>query len=44
MRRTHSALAGLVSGPAGRVTAIVIEVAAALAAAARERLRASRSA
>jgi hypothetical protein len=42
--RFEGALAGVVSGPAGRVAALVIEIAAALAAAARERLRASRSA
>jgi hypothetical protein len=42
--RLEGALAGVVSGPAGRVAALAIEIAAALAVAARERLRASRSA
>jgi hypothetical protein len=42
--RLEGALAGVVSGPAGRVAALAVEVVAALAAAARERLRANRSA
>jgi hypothetical protein len=44
VRRADAALARLVSGPVGRVSAVAIEIAAALANAARERLRASRSA